>query len=59
MPVAARMWLTACLLVAKHFALANTCTVRSKHVGMHDPLFVENDADLSAYVHITNGALQR
>ena len=25
--VAVHMWLTACLLIAKHFALANTCTI--------------------------------
>ena len=50
-------WLAACLLVAKH--MSSQIPVRLMHVGMHGPVFVENDADISAYVHITNGALQR
>ena len=41
----------------KHVFLAST--VRSIHVGIHGPVFVENDGDLSDYVHITNGAFQR
>ena len=30
-----------------------------RYVGRHGPLFVETNADRSAYVYITNGALQR